>query len=236
MTKVSAAQYDDTYYLRQDVAMFESGHRALFFRDRISNIERLASANSGDRVLDIGCGMGTIALQWARRQCTTVGLDYSFDGVRIGASLAARHHISSCNFVAGDAAIMPFRSGSFDMAISADLVEHITRDVVSGMLHESFRVLKRGGNLAIYTPCRSHLFEKLKRHNIILQNNPLHINVMVMKQLVPLVEEAGFKVRAAYHAPSFLPIIRCLEMIMARLPVVGGLFRRRICIVAEKPA
>lgn len=119
--------------------------------DRLSTLEPgLAVATA--RVLDVGCGTGNVVLSAARRwpKAILTGLDAS-DGMlavaeRERASLD-RSIADRVSFVASDAAALPFPDGSFDVAMTAFVVQLVgDRPAV---LREMRRVLRPGGLLGI---------------------------------------------------------------------------------------
>ena len=63
----------------------------------------------------------------------------------------ARRKMPDIVWVHGDSAALPFASGSFDF-ISSQYAFHPFRDM-AGMLREAFRVLRRGGQFALYNMC-----------------------------------------------------------------------------------
>jgi cyclopropane fatty-acyl-phospholipid synthase-like methyltransferase len=119
---------------------------------------------------------------------------------------------------------------SFDKAVAADLIEHIPDEVFSGMLDEVRRVLRSKGTLSIYTPCPTHIIERLKKRNFLIPHNPTHTNLRKMKDIQSLMEKGGFEVNLAYYTAGFIPVINWIEYLMKPLPVIGDFFRYRICI------
>ena len=105
---------------------------------------------AGIRVLDCGCGPGTITRDIAARIAPgqIIGLDYSADQV----ALAARDSqgIANIEFRQGSAYALPFEDGAFDAVFSHALLEHLKEPVKA--LIEFRRVLKRGGMLGVCTP------------------------------------------------------------------------------------
>ena len=104
----------------------------------------------GMRVLDCGCGPGTITRDIAARIAPghVVGLDYSADQV----SAAAREWTGTANieFRQGSAYALPFEDNAFDAVFSHALLEHLKEPVKA--LVEFRRVLKPGGMLGVCTP------------------------------------------------------------------------------------
>jgi SAM-dependent methyltransferase len=105
-----------------------------------------AGVKRGDRVLDVGCGTGTLSLASARRGATTVGLDASeryLDGAR-----RLRSH-PDVTYEYGDACHLPFSSASFDACVSTLVIDVVPE--VDLFAAEMRRVTRPGGVVACGT-------------------------------------------------------------------------------------
>ena len=92
----------------------------------------------GKRVLDLGCGPGIYAKILKGRGAEVYGIDLSSKEIEI-----ARSHVSGVDFRVGSAYDLPYKSGSFDLVVSALVVEHFGD--VDKAFREVRRVLKRDG-------------------------------------------------------------------------------------------
>src|SRR5262245_53588994 len=112
----------------------------------------LPRLHSGMRLLDCGCGPGTITAGLAR--AVAPGEVIGFD--RQGAQLEdARAHarelgVTNVRFETGDALSMPFPDAGFDAIFAHALLMHVADPVV--VLREMRRVLRPGGVLGIADP------------------------------------------------------------------------------------
>jgi SAM-dependent methyltransferase len=97
---------------------------------------------AGKRLLEVGCGMGTDLLQFARGGARVTGIDLTPRSVE-----TSRHHITlydqSGDFAISDAEILPFANESFDVVYSNGVLHH-TPDT-DAAVREIHRVLRPGG-------------------------------------------------------------------------------------------
>jgi O-methyltransferase StaMB len=114
-------------------------------------VAELARLEEGQRVLDVGCGVGAPALRIARRYgCRIAGLNISREQVRQGRELVAAHGLSDrIGIRRGDARALEFPDGSFDAIVCLEAAGDIClseadKDRLGG---ELFRVLRPGGHL-----------------------------------------------------------------------------------------
>ncbi len=109
----------------------------------------LAELRDGNRVVDIGCGMGGSAIRLAKlRGCHVTGVTLS-PVQRRWASVTARlqHQQHQTRFIAGDAEEVNFESGSFDAVWSVECTEHLFDK--PSFFRRAAEWLKPGGRLAI---------------------------------------------------------------------------------------
>jgi 2-polyprenyl-6-hydroxyphenyl methylase / 3-demethylubiquinone-9 3-methyltransferase len=115
---------------------------------------RLGMKPAGLRVLDVGCGGGSLAEEFARRGCRVVGLDPSEPSI-----VVARRHAAGAglavDYLVGRAEALPFATGHFDVVICADALEHV--QYLEGAVAESARVLRPGGGYLYETVNRTIL-------------------------------------------------------------------------------
>ncbi|HEV2912831.1 MAG TPA: class I SAM-dependent methyltransferase [Pyrinomonadaceae bacterium] len=97
---------------------------------------------AGARLLEIGCGMGTDLLQFARGGARCTGIDLTPRSVEISRHRFALYGLP-CDFTLSDAEHLPFADESFDVVYSNGVLHH-TPDT-SGALLEVKRVLRPGG-------------------------------------------------------------------------------------------
>jgi ubiquinone/menaquinone biosynthesis C-methylase UbiE len=107
-----------------------------------------ASIKPNHRVLDVGCGTGTLAVLIKRKHpdVDVVGLDPDPKALARARTKARRAGVS-LRFEEGFGDALPFADASFDRVFSSMMFHHLPHDVKRKMLAEVRRVLKPGGRL-----------------------------------------------------------------------------------------
>jgi SAM-dependent methyltransferase len=72
---------------------------------------------AGQRVLDVACGSGNVALSAARRNCEAIGIDYVPELIERARARAESENLPA-RFELGDCESIPFADASFDRVIS----------------------------------------------------------------------------------------------------------------------
>lgn len=105
---------------------------------------------AGMRVLDCGCGPGTITRDIAARIAPgrVIGVDYNAD--QVAAATRDAQGMADIEFRQGSAYALAFEDDTFDCVFSHALLEHLHEPVKA--LAEFRRVLKPGGMLGVCTP------------------------------------------------------------------------------------
>lgn len=101
------------------------------------------------RVLDVGCGPGTISTGLARTvpQGEVVAIDVSEDVLATAREHAADQGVANIRFESASVYELPYEAGSFDVVYAHQVLQHLSRPVDA--LREAFRVLKPGGMVAV---------------------------------------------------------------------------------------
>ncbi len=101
---------------------------------------------AGARLLEVGCGMGTDLLQFARGGAICTGVDLTPRSVDISRQHFAVYDLEA-DFALSDAENLPFADESFDVFYSNGVLHH-TPDT-EGAVREAHRVLKPAGTAKV---------------------------------------------------------------------------------------
>ena len=105
----------------------------------------LAAPRSGERALDLGCGVGHTLRRIAPLVAFAVGADATLEMMQAGRTSVI--NASNAAFAQSDASALPFADASFDLA-TCRLAAHHFSDVVSAF-REVARVLRPGGRFVL---------------------------------------------------------------------------------------
>jgi SAM-dependent methyltransferase len=180
------AMYAETYWLEERfwwfVGMRRIGHA---FLD-----QHCASAGPLD-ILDVGCGTGANLGFLLSHYGKPVGLDFAEEAVRY-----ARHRRPG-EIVQASGDAIPFANESFDLVTAFGVICQLGVRSDRAVLEECYRVLRPGGRVLLRVPAynllraqHDRVAETRKRYN--------------RRELVSLLDDAGFAVEKCSHANMFL--------------------------------
>jgi SAM-dependent methyltransferase len=104
---------------------------------------------AGMRLLDCGCGPGSITVDLARAVAPgeAIGIDLREDALAQGRALALERGIANVTFETASVYQLPYPDGSFDTAFACAVLQHLAAALAA--LKEMRRVLKLGGVIGI---------------------------------------------------------------------------------------
>jgi len=158
-------------------------------------LDPLLAGRKVQTVLEAGCGTGYNALEFERcHRWRVVPLDLQMEGLAYGRSLGLDR------LVQGDAAALPFRSGTFDLAFSLDVIVHFPRGMENAPVAELARVLASAGLLVLRV---SALDSLRSRHSQFTGERQR----FTRRRLIELVRRHGIRVlRCTYANTALLPL------------------------------
>ena len=103
----------------------------------------------GQRLLDVGCGPGTVTSGLARAVAPglVTGLDAAPDVLATAREHAAETGLTNLEFVEGDVYALNYPDDTFDIVYANQLLQHLSEPVAA--LQEMRRVLRPGGLLGV---------------------------------------------------------------------------------------
>jgi SAM-dependent methyltransferase len=153
------------------------------------------------RVLEVGAGTGAnLPVLREIGVGRVVACDVSVDALRHSGGLTA--------VARADAARLPFRSGSIDLLLAADVIEHLDDD--GAALREFVRVLRPGGHLVLTVPAFPSLWGP---QDIVAQ----HRRRYGRGALLALLRDADARVTTCFHFNYllFAPIWMARKILLA---------------------
>ena len=108
-----------------------------------------------EHILDVGTGTGALLerLHLRYQDASMTGVDIAFN-----MCLRAQQKLGTiCQVVNGDAECLPFRTGAFDLAVSASVLQWVGN--LSAALHEMRRVVRPGVDISLAFFCDGSLGE-----------------------------------------------------------------------------
>lgn len=147
---------------------YESWHKKSLLQKKIINnknftyrflidvLDRYLPKNP--RVLDVGCGVGTIDFFISKKVKSVLGIDISEHSIKLAGENSKLLLLKNLNYKSID--LISLRTiKKFDVVICSEVLEHLKRDIQT--VQKIYRLLKPGGTLIVSVPLRTAPLYKL---------------------------------------------------------------------------
>lgn len=134
--------YSGAYFTTGDMTLYQAQ------REKLSRLARLAGINSGDHVLEVGCGWGSFAKYAAQELgCRVTCVTVSRRQFAYVESMILKHQLSD----RVEVRLQDYRdlSGSFDKIVSIEMIEAVGEEYLPTFFATMNRLLKPDGCLAL---------------------------------------------------------------------------------------
>jgi ubiquinone/menaquinone biosynthesis C-methylase UbiE len=151
----------------------------------------LANVKPGDRVLDVGCGTGSLTLtaqSYAGPGGKVYGIDAAPEMIEVAKKKASRSGLEVV-FDVGLIEKLAFPDATFDIVISRLVIHHLPDDLKRRGFTEILRVLKPGGHLVIadFNPPANPVLNHIT--SALVGSHMMQTNIW---SLPPMLASAGF--------------------------------------------
>ncbi len=145
---------------------------------------------SSQKILDIGCGAGTLCLYYAHRGNAVVGIDISQTAINRAKKSASLLKLKKAKFEKMD---FPNKTPQeqFDFIIFTEVIEHLENDELA--LNKIYKLLKKNGMAFISTPSRNAPLHRLGLAKN-FDKEVGHLRRYTLKELEKKVKKSGFTI------------------------------------------
>ncbi|MGA8222379.1 MAG: methyltransferase domain-containing protein [Candidatus Acidiferrales bacterium] len=160
------------------------------------SLARLVSAQPTDSAVDLACGPGTLALQFARQVRWVHAVDLTPAMLARARRTAEGDGLGNLSFTLGDAQSLPFAAASLDISVTSYSLHHVPDP--ARMILEMARVVKRDGRVGIIDivvpedPARAEIANRIE-----IRRDPSHTRSLTRSDFEKMLAAAGLRILAS---------------------------------------
>jgi ubiquinone/menaquinone biosynthesis C-methylase UbiE len=158
-------------------------------------LARMVSAKPTDNAVDLACGPGTLALQFARQTRWVCAVDLTPAMLDRARTTARADGLGNLGFTIGDAQSLPIANGSLDLAVTSYSLHHMPDP--GRVVGEMARVVKRGGRVGVIDivvpddPARAKMANRIE-----IARDASHTRSLARRDFEEIFGAAGLRVLA----------------------------------------
>lgn len=210
MKKKSLSLYE-RFHNRMKLQKKVIGVKNFTYRDLIQVLEKYVK--NEDKILDIGCGAGTIDFFLANKGLKVTGIDISVKAVEMCKKNS--HELGFDSKLKFEKINFPIHSivEKFNLIICSEVLEHLKDDKVA--LKEIYKLLFTGGITIFSVPSKNAPLYKLGLANI-FDNKVGHLRRYTQLELKDLINDAGFDILEIIKTEGMLRNVLFLNSILGK--------------------
>ena len=224
-----------TYFDRESLKFSKTYNRKIQFQERVQIFRQqvLKHIPPNSRILDLGCGPGTISFMMLNEKYNLVGIDGSEQMIKICNDLLKKLPFQdNAEFFKG---IIPgilelFPANSFDGCICSSVLEYIANPEKT--VSEVYRIIRDGGYFLLSLPNKDSIFRHFEVLSFKCFSFPTYYKYLLHKfnrdQLNAFISEAGFEVVSNdfFGQKKYLKLFRSLVPRHLGNNMILGVYRK----------
>jgi SAM-dependent methyltransferase len=186
----SKQAFYDSYHQKNDkyIKVIRENNFTYFYIQRTLQSDCIKASNFAIKVLDVGCGVGTLCLYLASKGAKTKGVDVSERAITIAKHAAKTLQLKNVEFVKKQ---LWSGKADFDLVICSEVIEHVEDD--QRLLKDIKDKLKKRGRLLLTTPSKNNFLYRVGYYKKFDQEVG-HLRRYTPEILRALFEKAGLKI------------------------------------------
>lgn len=176
---LSALEYDEQYYQEhKDANLDYTGHG--YWQEEYAKMVS-KGLPLGSTVFDGGCACGSILYGFKKLGYKTIGMDLSSYMVELGTQ-----HFDNDELICGSLAKIPLENNSVDLVHSAQVLEHIPKELMDDIISEFERILKPNGRMFL---CLDAIRDGETKE--MYMGDPTHVNIQPIEYWAKLIKKGN---------------------------------------------
>ncbi|HJV64787.1 MAG TPA: methyltransferase domain-containing protein [Geomonas sp.] len=183
--------------------------------DAMQVLLAMSEVAENDEVLDVACGPGIVACEFARHAARVTGVDITPAMIEQAAKRQQDAMLANLSWVVGDALPLPFPDGAFSLVVTRYSFHHLLSPAEA--LREMVRVCRPGGRVLVADVALDHAkvaaYDRLE-----LMRDPSHTHALTHDEFSRLFSQSGL---ADCRATGYGVGIGLEEQLRASFPKPG---------------
>jgi len=158
---------------------------------------KLSDPKKNDIVLDVACGPGIVACEYAKMVSKVTGIDLTPAMIEQAKTLQDKRKLEHIDWRIGDVSNLPFDDGSFSLVVTRYSLHHMIEPET--VLNEMKRVCMSGGRVLVIDVTPDE--DKRDAYNHVERlRDPSHTNALTFNELKRMMEDTGLvDIRTEHH-------------------------------------